>query len=46
VNISAQNLVWLWERALKVDRKKITELRAANRSTAIAGYLAQCLYGL
>jgi xylose isomerase len=45
VSISGQNLVWLWERALKVDRKKIAELRAANRSTAIAGYLAQCLYG-
>jgi len=45
LHVSSRNLLWLWERALEVDRKKIAELRAANRSTAIAGYLAQCLYG-
>ena len=45
LHVSAQNLAWLWERALEVDRVKIAELRAANRATAIAGYLAKCLYG-
>ncbi len=45
LHVSSQNLVWLWDRALEVDRSKIAELRAANRATAIAGYLAQCLYG-
>ena len=45
LHVSAQNLVWLWERALAVDRSRIAELRAANRATAIAGYLAKCLYG-
>ena len=45
LHVSAQNLAWLWERALAVDRSKIAELRAANRATAIAGYLARCLYG-
>jgi xylose isomerase len=45
LHVSSQNLIWLWDRALAVDRSKIAELRAANRATAIAGYLAQCLYG-
>ena len=45
LRVSGQNLVWLWERALAVDRRRIDELRAENRATAIAGYLAQCLYG-
>ena len=39
------NLIWLWERAREVDRNVIAQLRAENRSTAIAGYLAKCLYG-
>lgn len=46
VRMSSHNLQWLWDRALKVDCAKVSELRTANRSTAIAGYLAQCLYGL
>src|SRR5581483_11975014 len=33
LTVSSDNLVWLWERALKVDRKIIAELREANRST-------------
>ncbi|MDB6151315.1 MAG: Xylose isomerase [Chthoniobacter sp.] len=45
LTVSANNLVWLWERALAVDRAKIAEFRAANRLTALSGYLAQCLYG-
>ena len=45
LEVSGNNLVWLWERALEVDRNKIAELRAENRATAIAGYLAKCLYG-
>ncbi|MEO8351114.1 MAG: TIM barrel protein [Chthoniobacteraceae bacterium] len=45
LHVSAQNLVWLWDRALAVDRKKIEEFRASNRLTALTGYLAQCLYG-
>jgi xylose isomerase len=45
LQVSGQNLVWLWERALDVDRKRIAQLQGANRATAIAGYLAQCLYG-
>lgn len=45
LHVSAKNLSWLWERALKVDRSRIEELRAANRATAIVGYLAECLYG-
>ena len=40
-----ENLLWLWDRALAVDRKKIAEFRAENRATALSGYLAQCLYG-
>jgi len=45
LEVSSHNLLWLWDRALEVDRQKIAELRAANRSTAVAGYLAQSLYG-
>jgi len=45
LHVSARNLTWLWDRALEVDRTKIGELRAANRATALAGYLAECLYG-
>ena len=45
VSVSAQNLVWLWERAAAVDRAKIEEFRQAHRATALSGYLAQCLYG-
>ena len=45
LEVSGNNLVWLWERALAVDRKVIAQLRAENRATAIAGYLAKCLYG-
>jgi xylose isomerase len=43
--VSSQNLLWLWERAMAVDRKKIEEFREDNRLTALSGYLAQCLYG-
>jgi xylose isomerase len=45
LDVSAQNLVWLWERALAVDRAKIEQFRKENRLTALTGYLAQCLYG-
>ena len=45
LTVSAQNLAWLWERALAVDRAKIEEFRQANRATALSGYLAGCLYG-
>ena len=45
LHVSAQNLVWLWQRALTVDRKKIEQFRKENRLTALSGYLAQCLYG-
>ena len=45
LHVSAQNLVWLWDRALKVNRSKIEQFRKANRLTALSGYLAQCLYG-
>jgi xylose isomerase len=45
LHVSARNLTWLWDRALKVDRVKIEQLRAEHRATAIAGYLAECLYG-
>jgi len=44
LHVSSKNLLWLWERALKLDRQKIANFRAANRSTAIAGCLAECLY--
>jgi xylose isomerase len=45
ITVSSQNLVWLWERALAVDRNLIQSLRNERRNTAIAGYLAKCLYG-
>ncbi len=45
LTVSANNLVWLWDRALKVNRSKIEQFRKANRLTALSGYLAQCLYG-
>jgi len=45
LTVSGQNLVWLWERALAVDRSKIEQFRGENRPTALTGYLASCLYG-
>src|ERR1700730_9860683 len=45
IEVSAQNLVWLWERALAVDRAVIQELRQEKRNTALAGYLSKSLYG-
>ena len=45
LRVSAQNLRWLWERALAVDRAKIEQFRQEKRATALSGYLAQCLYG-
>jgi xylose isomerase len=45
IEVSAQNLVWLWERALAVDRATIQQLRQEKRNTALAGYLSQSLYG-
>jgi len=45
ITVSARNLIWLWDRALGVDRKKIEQFRKENRLTALSGYLAQCLYG-
>jgi xylose isomerase len=44
LHTSAANLERLWSRALKVDRKKILEFRKTQRYTALAGYLAKCLY--
>ncbi len=46
LTVSGQNLVWLWERAAKVDRAQIEEYRRTNRATALSGYLAKCLYGV
>ncbi|MEA3188687.1 MAG: xylose isomerase [Chthoniobacter sp.] len=45
LTVSSDNLTWLWERALEVDRAKIENFRAENRLTALSGYLARCLYG-
>lgn len=45
LEVCGNNLTWLWERALDVDRSVIAKLREENRATAIAGYLAKCLYG-
>ena len=45
ITVSSKNLLWLWDRALEVDRKKIEQFRAEKRATALAGYLAECLYG-
>lgn len=44
LHTSAANLQRLWAKALKVDRKKIAGFRATQRYTALAGYLAKCLY--
>lgn len=44
IRTSAANLQRLWNKALKVDRKKIAEFRKTQRYTALAGYLAECLY--
>jgi xylose isomerase len=41
---SAANLQRLWAKALKVDRKRIAQFRSTQRYTALAGYLAKCLY--
>lgn len=46
LDVSGRNLEWLWNRALAVDRKRIAALRKEKRNTALAGYLAECLYGL
>lgn len=46
LTVSGNNLTWLWERALQVDRAHIATLRAGNRATAISGYLTKCLYGM
>ena len=45
LTVSSQNLVWLWEKALAVDRGTLQRLRDEKRNTALAGYLAECLYG-
>ena len=45
ITVSSQNLLWLWEKALSVDRNAIQRFRNEKRNTALAGYLAQCLYG-
>ncbi len=44
LHVSAANLQRLWNRALKVDRRKIAEFRTHQKYTALAGYLASCLY--
>ena len=41
---SADNLKRLWSKALKVDRRKIAAYRTRGNFTALAGYLARCLY--
>jgi len=43
--VSSRNLLSLWEKALAVDRDAIQRFRDEKRNTALAGYLAQCLYG-
>jgi hypothetical protein len=45
VTVSSRNLLSLWEKALAVDRDAIQRFRDEKRNTALAGYLAQCLYG-
>jgi xylose isomerase len=45
ITVSSQNLLWLWERALAVDRAIIQRFRDERRNTALVGYLAECLYG-
>jgi L-rhamnose isomerase len=44
LHTSIANLQRLWAKALKVDRKRIAEFRTTQRYTALAGYLAECLY--
>ncbi|HEY1662402.1 MAG TPA: TIM barrel protein [Verrucomicrobiae bacterium] len=44
LHTSAANLQRLWNRALKVNRQRILEFRKTQRYTALAGYLAECLY--
>ena len=44
IHTSSANLQRLWAKALKVDRKKIAGFRATGHYTALAGYLAKCLY--
>ena len=44
LHTSVANLQRLWAKARKVDRKKIAEFRSTQRYTALAGYLAKCLY--
>jgi len=46
LTVSARNLMWLWERALAVDRgedRGSTGMRSGLRR--LSGYLAGCLYG-
>jgi len=45
LEVSSRNLLWLWERALTVDRSRIEAFRKEHRATALSGYLAECLYG-
>ena len=44
LHTSTANLQRLWKKALKVNRKRILEFRKTQRYTALAGYLAECLY--
>jgi len=44
LRVSISNLQRLWNRALKVDRGQIAKLRSQQQFTALAGYLASCLY--
>lgn len=44
LHTSAANLQRLWAKALKVDRKRVADYRKTQRYTALAGYLAECLY--
>ncbi len=44
LSTSAANLQRLWNKALKVDRRKIATFRSTQQYTAMAGYLASCLY--
>ncbi len=41
---SAANLQRLWKRAAAVDRAKVRGFRESGEYTALAGYLAACLY--
>jgi xylose isomerase len=44
LHTSAANLQRLWNKASKVNRRHILEFRKIRRYTALAGYLAECLY--